>query len=252
MFLLVLKYFLIFFGVRVFFQSSWNAIEFYTIKHPFSVLSAFMSAFVWTTFRTWKMTTRTFVVHTITEILFAKLHDSLFVVDIHVFAWKIIREVTHHAYNNTMWKIREINKWNFNSTILLQFRKIFRQINALVTYLLKPLLSRNFCQKCVRENDRNFHTVILRNNFNAPKSSSIWRNFFTSKELQCNVIQTYIFVISMMKIQKGLFLRLSCLTPLLKSPQWCRSTKKNWAKIGPEIAKLDIYHWFHEIFRSSI
>ena len=34
-------------------------------------------------------------------------------------------------------------------------QKIFRQINSLV----KPLLSRNFCQKCVRENSRNFHTV---------------------------------------------------------------------------------------------
>ena len=107
LFLLVLKYFLIFFGVRVLFQSSWNAIEFHTIKHPFSVLSAFMSAFVWTTFRTWKMTTRTFVVHTITEILFAKFHDSLFVVDVHVFAWKIIREVMH-----TTWKIHEINNGN--------------------------------------------------------------------------------------------------------------------------------------------
>ena len=38
--------------------------------------------------------------------------------------------------------------------------KIFRQINPLVTYLVKrPLLSRNFCQKCVRENSRNFHSV---------------------------------------------------------------------------------------------
>ena len=33
------------------------------------------------------------------------------------------------------------------------------QINSLVTYLVKPLLSRNFCQKCLRENFRNFHTV---------------------------------------------------------------------------------------------
>ena len=35
----------------------------------------------------------------------------------------------------------------------------FRQINSLVTYLVTPLLSRNFCQKCVRENSRDFHTV---------------------------------------------------------------------------------------------
>ena len=36
----------------------------------------------------------------------------------------------------------------------------FRQINSLVTYLVKPLLSRNFFQKWVRENSRNFHTVV--------------------------------------------------------------------------------------------
>ena len=42
---------------------------------------------------------------------------------------------------------------------ILSHQKIFRQINSLVTYLVKPLLSRNFCQKCVRENSRNFHTV---------------------------------------------------------------------------------------------
>ena len=38
-------------------------------------------------------------------------------------------------------------------------KKIFRQINSLVNYLVKTLLSRNFCQKCMRENFRNFHTV---------------------------------------------------------------------------------------------
>jgi len=38
-------------------------------------------------------------------------------------------------------------------------KKIFRQINSLVTYLVKALLSRNFCQKCVRDNSRNVHTV---------------------------------------------------------------------------------------------
>ena len=39
-------------------------------------------------------------------------------------------------------------------------RKKYRQINSLVTYLVKPLLSRNFFQKCVRENSRNFHTTV--------------------------------------------------------------------------------------------
>ena len=39
-------------------------------------------------------------------------------------------------------------------------KKIFRQINSLVLSLVKSTsLSRNFCQKSVRENFRNFHTV---------------------------------------------------------------------------------------------
>ena len=38
----------------------------------------------------------------------------------------------------------------------------FREINSLVTYLLvKMLISRNFCQKSVRVNFRNLHTVNL-------------------------------------------------------------------------------------------
>ena len=40
--------------------------------------------------------------------------------------------------------------------------KKFRQINYLVITLVKPVLSRNFLQKCVRgvtENFRHFHTV---------------------------------------------------------------------------------------------
>ena len=47
---------------------------------------------------------------------------------------------------HTLWKLRE-----FSLT-----EKKFREINFLVTYLVKPLLSRNFCQKCVRKNSRNF------------------------------------------------------------------------------------------------
>ena len=38
--------------------------------------------------------------------------------------------------------------------------KIFRQINYLVISLVKTLLSRNFCQKRVRVNFHNFHTVL--------------------------------------------------------------------------------------------
>ena len=42
---------------------------------------------------------------------------------------------------------------------ILSHRKKFREINSLVIHLVRPLLSRNFCQKSVRENFRNFHTV---------------------------------------------------------------------------------------------
>ena len=42
---------------------------------------------------------------------------------------------------------------------ILSHQKIFRQINSLVTYLVKPLISRNFRQNRVTENSRNFHTV---------------------------------------------------------------------------------------------
>ena len=35
--------------------------------------------------------------------------------------------------------------------------KIFREIDSLVTSLVKPLLSRNFCQKSVREN---FYNIL--------------------------------------------------------------------------------------------
>ena len=43
---------------------------------------------------------------------------------------------------------------------ILSHLKIFREINSLVTYLVKPMLSRNFYQKRVRENNRNFHNVM--------------------------------------------------------------------------------------------
>ena len=43
-------------------------------------------------------------------------------------------------------------------------KKIFRQINYLVIYLVvNPPLSRNYCQNCVTENSRNSHTVMWKN-----------------------------------------------------------------------------------------
>ena len=44
---------------------------------------------------------------------------------------------------------------------LVSVEKIFRQINSLVIYLVNALLSRNFCQKSVRVNSHNFHTVLV-------------------------------------------------------------------------------------------
>ena len=52
-------------------------------------------------------------------------------------------------FHSTLWKLRK----------LTLTEKIFRQITYLVIYLVKLLLSRNFCQKCVRVNYRYFHTV---------------------------------------------------------------------------------------------
>ena len=46
--------------------------------------------------------------------------------------------------------------WNNEKFTLTE--KIFRQINSLVISLVNTLLSRNFFQKCVRVNFRNYHT----------------------------------------------------------------------------------------------
>ena len=53
-------------------------------------------------------------------------------------------------YGTTLWK---------NEKFTLISPKKIRQINYLVILLIKPLLSRNFGQKRVRVNFRNFHTV---------------------------------------------------------------------------------------------
>ena len=70
---------------------------------------------------------------------------------------------------------------------ILSHRKLFRQSNSLATYLVKSLLSRNFCQKCVRENSRNFHnrnSVIQVSQCgktrNLPKPQKILWNWFFS------------------------------------------------------------------------
>ena len=54
-----------------------------------------------------------------------------------------------HCVAHTLWKNEKFTLTKY----------LFRQINSLVISFLKPLISRNICQKCVRVNFRNFHTV---------------------------------------------------------------------------------------------
>ena len=69
--------------------------------------------------------------------------------------------------------------------------KIFREINSLV----KPLVSRNFCQKSVRENFRNFHKCEIMKIFGALPlllpllSPSKWV-FYCCKISKSNIILT--------------------------------------------------------------
>ena len=55
--------------------------------------------------------------------------------------------------------IHTITVWK-NEKFTVTHKK-FRQINSLVFSLVKTLLSRNFCQRSVTVNFRNFHTVAV-------------------------------------------------------------------------------------------
>ena len=72
-------------------------------------------------------------------------------------------------YTHCMWKLRK-----FTLT-----EKIFRQITYLVISLVKLLLSRNFCQKCVRVNSRNFHTVKVCTRNTLTLTNRIFRHIIT-------------------------------------------------------------------------
>ena len=52
----------------------------------------------------------------------------------------------------TVWKNEKFEKFTLTD-------KFFRQINYVVISLVKPLVSRNFCQNYVRVNFCDFHTV---------------------------------------------------------------------------------------------
>ena len=42
---------------------------------------------------------------------------------------------------------------------ILSHQKLFREINSILTSLVKRMLSRNICEKSMRVHFRNFHTV---------------------------------------------------------------------------------------------
>ena len=59
--------------------------------------------------------------------------------------------------NFRIFQIAQCTLWKNEKITLTKI--IFRQINSLVIYSVNVLLSRNFCQKHMRLNFRNFHTV---------------------------------------------------------------------------------------------
>ena len=92
--------------------------------------------------------------------------------------------------------------------------KINRQINSLVFWSIKTLFSRNFCQKSVRLNFRNFHTVCVEKR----EILSHWKKF-----RQINYL-----VISLLK---PLFSRNFC-------EKCVRENFCNFHSVGPTLWKL--------------
>ena len=90
------------------------------------------------------------------------------------FLLKCVRVNLH----NTVWK---------NERFTVTHKK-FRQINPLVFSVVKTLLSRNFCKKCVRLNCINFHTVTLCNVI--PKIRCLMQKF-----REINMYTSYIYVL---------------------------------------------------------
>ena len=75
------------------------------------------------------------------------------------------RNSLSHFFDKNVLKATVSVKWITNTQChnverreILSHQKIFRQINSLLTPLVKPLISRNFCKK-LREKFRNFHTA---------------------------------------------------------------------------------------------
>ena len=82
-------------------------------------------------------------------------------------------------------KSLDITVWKIEKFSLTE--KIFHEISSLVTSLVKPLLSRNFWQKSVRENFNNFNTVDITvwlkifTEFKFRENNWFCRNFFLGK-----------------------------------------------------------------------
>ena len=80
------------------------------------------------------------------------------------FPWKQLQKKLFNLFSRIFpWIQIEVKLQNHSvekQEILSHWKKC-RQINYLVISLVKPLLSRNFCKKSVRENFCNFHTVSV-------------------------------------------------------------------------------------------
>ena len=84
---------------------------------------------------------------------------------------KMIQKFKDNMYNSSFFvftKSLQYIKWkvmehSVEKRVILSHWKKIRQISYLVISLVKPLLSRNFCEKSVGENFCNFHTALCGN-----------------------------------------------------------------------------------------
>ena len=84
------------------------------------------------------------------------------------------KSVTFTKFLPKMWENLVCTVWKNEKFSLT--KKLFREINSLVTYSVKALLSQNFWQKMERDNFRNFHTVVC-HTFGITEIYSHWKNF---------------------------------------------------------------------------
>ena len=75
--------------------------------------------------------------------------------------WNDIMQLDQKNSWNCALQLAPIHRVTVRKNEKILTEKKFRQINYLVISLVKPLLSRDFRQKCVRVNFRNFHSVYI-------------------------------------------------------------------------------------------